>query len=107
MSITLTTAAADRVRFFMEKDNAQGLRLGIRKSGCSGWAYEIDMANDILDGEQVFEQNGVRILVHSEWLEKMEGMEIDFVQEGLNRVFKFNNPNVTASCGCGESISFN
>ncbi len=106
MAITLTESAANRVREFMQKEQAQGLRLDLRKSGCSGWAYEVELVQQPQPEDVAFDQNGVRVFVNPEVLEKIDGTEIDFVQEGINRVFKFNNPNVTASCGCGESISF-
>ncbi len=106
MAITLTESAADRVREFMRKEQASGLRLDLRKSGCSGWAYEVELVDQPLPEDVEFDQNGVKVFVNREVLDKIDGTEIDFVQEGFNRVFKFNNPNVTASCGCGESISF-
>ncbi len=106
MAITLTDSAAQRVREFMQREQASGLRLDLRKSGCSGWAYEVELVDQPVPGDVVFEQGDVKVFVNSEVLEKIDGTEIDFVQEGINRVFKFNNPNVTASCGCGESISF-
>lgn len=106
MSIQLTSAAASRVRQFLgEREGAAGLRFGVRKTGCSGWAYTVDIAPTIGPADEVFEQDGLKIIVDREALAVVDGTEIDFVRQGLNRVFVFRNPRVTAECGCGESFS--
>lgn len=106
MPITLTQAAADRVRdYVVEQSGGMGLRLGVRKTGCSGWAYTVDTAASVDDGDQVFEQFGVKVVVDAKALPLLDGTEVDFVRQGLNRQFVFRNPNVAGECGCGESFS--
>ena len=106
MAVTLTAAAADRVRQFMaETPGAVGLRFGVKKSGCSGWAYVVDIATTARDGEAVFEQGGVNVRVDAESLAEVDGTEIDFVKAGLNQQFVFRNPRMAGECGCGESFT--
>lgn len=106
MSITLTEAAANRVRqYVVDQGGGLGLRFGVRKTGCSGWAYTVDVAHMIGAQDQVFEQHGVKVIVDSQALPLVDGTEIDFVRQGLNRNFAFRNPNVAGECGCGESFS--
>ncbi|HET8552141.1 MAG TPA: iron-sulfur cluster assembly protein IscA [Gammaproteobacteria bacterium] len=106
MAITLTESAAERVRNYIAgRPEAVGLRLGVRKTGCSGFAYAIDYAHETRADDAVFEERGVRIVVDRKSLPMLEGVEVDFVREGLNQAFKFHNPNVKDECGCGESFS--
>ncbi|HET6654685.1 MAG TPA: iron-sulfur cluster assembly accessory protein [Gammaproteobacteria bacterium] len=106
MAITLTESAADRVRDYVAKQpDAVGLRLGVRKTGCSGYAYAIDYARETGADDTVFDQQGVRIVVDRKSLALLDGIEVDFVRDGLNQAFKFRNPNVKDECGCGESFS--
>jgi len=106
MAITLTPAAVDRVRQFMASTpHALGLRFGVRKSGCSGWAYVVDIATAANDDDVVFEQDGVSVRVDADSLAAVDGTEIDFVKQGLNQSFVFRNPQVEAECGCGESFT--
>jgi len=105
MSIQLTDTAAQRVKQFLEKENGVALRLGVRKTGCSGWAYEVSIASGFESDDQVFEDNGVKIVVDNESLPYLQGSRIDFTQSGLNRTFQFDNPNATDECGCGESFT--
>lgn len=106
MSISLTNSAAQRVRSYLEKrGSGVGLRLGVRRSGCNGWAYTIDYADDVTPSDIVFEQGGVKVIVAADTLELIDGTEVDFIKEGLNEAFKFRNPNVKGECGCGESFS--
>ena len=106
MTITLTENAAKHVRKSLTKrGKGVGLRLGVRTSGCSGLAYRVEFADDIEAGDVQFESNGVKVLVDSKSLAFLDGMELDYVREGINEVFKFNNPNVKDQCGCGESFS--
>ena len=100
MAISLTHSAAERVRSFLDQDGGLGLRLGVKKTGCSGWAYTVELADDI-----VFEQDNVKIVVTSDSLAFLDGSVIDFAAEGLGSSFQFNNPNVTDECGCGESFT--
>ncbi len=106
MAISLTSNAATRVRTYLEKrGSGVGLRLGVRKSGCNGWAYTIDYADAVQPHDVVFDDAGVKVIVDAESLELIDGTEIDFVKDGLNEAFKFRNPNVKGECGCGESFS--
>lgn len=105
MAISLTNTAADRVRTFLERDGGHGLRVGVRRTGCSGWAYVVQLADAVEDEDMVFENNGVKVFVSPESLAFLDGSEIDFVKDGLNHTFQFNNPNVTDECGCGESFT--
>ncbi|MGL4827204.1 MAG: iron-sulfur cluster assembly protein IscA [Vibrionaceae bacterium] len=105
MAISLTDAAAQRVQSFLQKrGKGVGLRLAVRTSGCSGMAYVLEFVDEINEEDQVFEQKGVKVIVDSKSLLYLDGTELDFVKEGLNEGFKFNNPNVTSECGCGESF---
>jgi iron-sulfur cluster assembly protein len=108
MSVTLTTRAADRVKQYLEQTpGGIGLSVSVRKSGCSGWAYAIDIAKVADPGEQVFHSHGVDVRVPEAALAQLEGTEIDFISEGLNQQFQFKNPRVTGQCGCGESFTTN
>ena len=82
-----------------------GLRLGVRKTGCSGFAYVINYADDSQPEDVVFENRGVKVFVDRSSLQLIDGTEVDFVKQGLNEAFKFRNPNVKGECGCGESFS--
>ena len=106
MAIHLTPAALDRVRQFLAGDAAAlGLRFGVKRTGCSGWGYVVDMARDAREGDAVFEQDGVSIRVDADSLALVDGTEIDFLKQGLNEQFVFRNPNVAGECGCGESFT--
>ncbi|PSW19678.1 iron-sulfur cluster assembly protein IscA [Photobacterium sanctipauli] len=106
MAISITEAAAGRVATFLEnRGKGLGLRLGVRTSGCSGMAYVLEFVDDLEEGDQVFEEKGVKIIVDAKSLVYLEGTELDFAKEGLNEGFKFNNPNVSSECGCGESFN--
>ena len=104
--IHLTESAVARVRQFLDADpNAQALRFGVRRNGCSGYAYIVDLTASIATNDRVFEQDGVRVVVDPESLPLVDGTEIDFNKQGLNAAFSFRNPNVTGECGCGESFT--
>ncbi len=106
MSITMTENAAARVRQFMTKrGKGEGLRIGVRTSGCSGKAYVIEYADRIEPEDEVYESHGVKIIVDKKSLVYLDGTELDYTREGLNEGFKFNNPNVKDTCGCGESFN--
>ena len=106
MTITLTDAAAERVKAFLDnRGKGVGLRLGVKTSGCSGMAYIIEFADEIDSSDEVFEDKGVQVLVDKKSLIYLDGTELDYGKEGLNEGFKFNNPNVKDSCGCGESFT--
>jgi iron-sulfur cluster assembly protein len=106
MAISLTESAADRVRNYLDaKGEGVGLRLGVTKTGCSGYSYVLNYAEDIGDADVVFEDKGVKVVVDAEALPLIDGTEVDFVKSGLNEAFCFRNPNVTGECGCGESFN--
>jgi len=105
MSISLTEAAARRVREFIHREGGVGLRVGVRRTGCSGWAYEVSLAREVAEEDHVFVDGDVRVVVDPESLPLVDGSRIDFVSEGLNRTFQFQNPNATEECGCGESFT--
>lgn len=106
MSIQLTPAALDRARHFVAREpGAIGLRFGVRRTGCSGWGYLVDVAREAAPEDRVFEQDGLALLVDAESLALVDGTTIDFVRRGLNQEFVFDNPNATAACGCGESFT--
>jgi len=106
MAITLTPTALARVRQYLaETPGALGLRFGVKRSGCSGWSYVVDIATAAGADDTVFEQEGVSVLVDAASLAQVAGTQIDFVQTGLNRNFVFRNPRVAAECGCGESFT--
>lgn len=106
MSISLTPAAAERVRTFMaSRGKGVGLRLGIKQTGCSGYAYVVSYADDVGPQDVVFDAAGVKVVVDGDSLRFVDGTEIDFVRQGLNEAFKFRNPNVKGECGCGESFN--
>lgn len=106
MAISLTPAAADRVRIFLAaRGQGLGLRLGVRKTGCSGFAYVVDYVDATRPDDLVFEDHGVRVFVDPQSLPMIDGTEVDFVKQGLNESFKFRNPQTKAECGCGESFT--
>jgi iron-sulfur cluster assembly protein len=107
MSITLTPSAADHVKSMLaNRGQGEGLRLDLTRSGCSGYAYVMDFADSVEPTDRVFESHGVRVIVDEKNIEFLDGIELDYVRDGLNEMFKFNNPNVKSACGCGESIGF-
>jgi len=106
MAITLTESAAERVKSYLDhRGHGEGLRLGVKKTGCSGWAYVVDFADEIQPNDQVFEDHGIKVIVNNDNLSFLDGTEVDFRKEGLGEVFKFHNPNVKDECGCGESFN--
>ncbi|MAA66567.1 MAG: iron-sulfur cluster assembly accessory protein [Alteromonadaceae bacterium] len=106
VGVTMTPAAVDHVRKQLaKKPDAQGIRLAVRKSGCSGFMYETEWVTEQLDDDAVFTIDNVDVYVERKHLPVVNGTEIDFIREGLNSMFHFRNPNATAECGCGESFS--
>ena len=104
--VALTDAAASHVQRYMAKrGKGVGLRLGVRTTGCSGLAYKIEFADDVAPGDHRFESNGVTVLIDPKSLAYLSGTELDYVKEGLNEGFKFNNPTEKDRCGCGESFN--
>jgi iron-sulfur cluster assembly protein len=105
MAISLTESAARHVsRYIERRGKGLGLRLGVKTTGCSGLAYTLEYADEIKPEDESFESYGVTVLIDPKSLVYIDGTELDFVREGLNEGFKFNNPNVKSECGCGESF---
>jgi iron-sulfur cluster assembly protein len=105
MAVKLTEGAAQRVRdYLINNGMAIGLRLGVRKTGCSGFAYTLGVADSIAAADHVFESHGVKVLVDEKNLAFLDGTEVDFTREEFGESFKFRNPNVKSECGCGESF---
>ena len=105
MSVTLTEAAARHVqRYLSRRGKGVGVRLGVKTTGCSGLAYTLEYADDVSPEDVVFQDQGVQVFVDPKSLAYIQGTQLDFVREGLNEGFKFNNPNERDRCGCGESF---
>lgn len=106
MAITLTESAAKQINRTLEKrGSGVGYRLAVKNSGCSGFMYVLDYADEVNDGDKVIEKDGAKLLVGPESLPFIDGTEVDFATQGLNRTFTFNNPNAVSTCGCGESFN--
>ena len=106
MTVKLTESAAHRVASYLQKrGHGVGLRVGVKKTGFSGYAYQLDYADQVEDGDVVFEDRGVKLIVDNSSLPFVEGTEVDFVKDGLNEAFRFRNPNAKGECGCGESFN--
>jgi iron-sulfur cluster assembly protein len=106
MAISLTEPAAERVRSYLEtRGHGVGLRIGVTKTGCNGFAYVVNYADEVTEDDRLFEDRGVTVVVDAASLELIDGTEVDFIKEGLNEAFKFRNPNVAGECGCGESFN--
>lgn len=106
MAITMTAPAAERVKSFLDnRGKGVGLRLGVKTSGCSGMAYVLEFVDEVKEEDQVFECEGVQVIVDPKSMVYLDGTELDYGKEGLNEGFKFNNPNVKNNCGCGESFN--
>jgi len=108
MAIQLTDSAVQHVRkMLVEHEGSIGLRLGTRRSGCSGFAYVVDYASAVEANDTVFESGGIKVLVDSASLPHLDGMTVNYVKNGLLcEGLEFINPNARSSCGCGESIAF-
>ncbi|MBT8114272.1 MAG: iron-sulfur cluster assembly accessory protein [Arenicella sp.] len=105
MAITLTQSAAERIAQQIDKNQAMALRFAVVESGCSGYSYVMDLTDKIDDDDNVYEHDGVKVVVDSKSLAILDGTQIDYVAEGLNQTFKFSNPKATDECGCGESFA--
>jgi iron-sulfur cluster assembly protein len=106
VSITVTESAAKRAKTFLQnRGKGLGIRLGVKTTGCSGLAYVLEFVDDLNDGDTVFEDNGVKVIIDGKSLAYLDGTELDFTKEGLNEGFQFRNPNVNGECGCGESFT--
>ncbi len=106
MTISVTEKAARHItRSIAKRGKGLGLRLGVRTSGCSGLAYAIEYVDEAAPEDLSFESHGVCLYIDPKSHTILQGTELDFVREGLNEGFKFNNPNAKGTCGCGESFS--
>ncbi|WP_428087134.1 iron-sulfur cluster assembly protein IscA [Candidatus Thioglobus sp.] len=106
MAITLTDVAAKRVAGFLEnRGSGIGIRLSVQTTGCSGLGYNIEFVDTANEDDSVFTDNGVQVIIDAKSLIYLDGTQVDFVKEGLNEGFEFNNPNAKAECGCGESFT--
>ena len=106
MAVTLTDAAANRVQTFLaNRGKGIGLRLGIKTTGCSGLAYVLEFVDELDEGDEVYEHNGVKVIIDAKSMVYLDGTELDYTTEGLNEGFKFTNPNQQDECGCGESFT--
>ncbi|MGZ2926927.1 iron-sulfur cluster assembly protein IscA [Pseudomonas aeruginosa] len=106
MAISMTEAAAKHVQRSLEgRGKGEGIRLGVRTTGCSGLAYVLEFVDELAAEDLVFESHGVKVIIDPKSLVYLDGTEVDFTREGLNEGFKFNNPNVRGECGCGESFN--
>jgi iron-sulfur cluster assembly protein len=106
MGITVTESALRQIKKVLSQQaKAEGLRVGVKKTGCSGYSYVLGFVEQVEANDEVFERDGVKIVVDKQALSLLDGTELDYQREGLNESFKFHNPKVTATCGCGESFS--
>lgn len=106
MAITMTAAASNRIQTFLaNRGKGLGLRLGVKTTGCSGLAYVLEFVDELQEGDEVFEDNGVKVIIDAKSLVYLDGTELDFVKNGLNEGFEFKNPNQKDECGCGESFT--
>ena len=104
--LAISPSAAEQIqRVLEERGHGLGLRVSVKPSGCSGYSYVLDFADEAASNDTVFDEHGVSVFVAPEALEMIDGSEVDYVSEGLNRFFRFNNPNVKDECGCGESFT--
>lgn len=103
--IHLTEAARQQARRELQRSGAAGIRLNLDESGCSGFMYVLDFVEDVPERDKRFDIDGIALYVPEKWLPMLNGLEIDYVKEGVNSLFKFRNPNATGECGCGESFT--
>lgn len=106
MSITVSDAASEKIQQFMEnRGKGIGIRLGVKTTGCSGLAYTLEFVDELDEYDNVYEQNGTTIVIDNKSLQYLEGIQVDYVKQGLNEGFEFKNPNSAGECGCGESFT--
>jgi len=106
MAVTMTPAATERVQsFLVNRGKGLGLRLGIKTTGCSGLAYVLEFVDGLNEDDEMYTVNDVNIIIDGKSLVYLDGIELDFIKEGLNEGFKFTNPNAKGECGCGESFN--
>ena len=105
-AVTMTSAAATQISRLMAKNNASGLRIGVKKGGCAGMEYTLDYVTDVNPLDEKVEQDGARVMIAPMAQMFLFGTQIDYKTSLLDASFTFNNPNVAEACGCGESIKF-
>ncbi len=106
MALSLTEKAATHIqKSLTNRGKGIGLRLAVKTTGCSGMAYVMEFVDQLENEDKVFESQGVKLIIDPKSLVYIDGTELDYVREGLNEGFKFNNPNVKNECGCGESFN--
>lgn len=105
MAITLSESAAKQIQTSVAKFGGIGLRLGVKKVGCSGLAYTFDMAKEVGPGEHLVEGHDAKLVVTDEAMAVVDGSELDYIREGFKQMFTVKNPNVKSTCGCGESFN--
>ncbi len=106
MGISLTETAANHIQTYLDqRGKGLGLRLAVKTSGCSGMAYVMEFVDELEEGDEVFEDRGVKVIIDPKSLVYLDGTQVDFAKEGLNEGFKFTNPNEKDRCGCGESFT--
>ena len=106
MTVSITPAASQRMRQFLERTpDAVGVRFGVRRTGCSGFGYVVDLAERLDDGDSLVQVDGIPVVIDTRSLPLVDGTVIDFQRQGLNAGFVFHNPNATGQCGCGESFT--
>ncbi len=106
MAISLSSSAVERVKHFLaNRGSGIGVRVGVTTTGCSGLAYLIEFVDEVNSDDELFEQDGVSVIIDKKSLVYLDGTEVDFVREGLNEGFEFKNPNQKGACGCGESFT--
>lgn len=103
--ITITENAAKHINSYLTKrGKGLGVRLGVKTSGCSGMAYNLEFVDEVNEDDLIFEEHGARVYIDPKSLVYLDGTQVDYTKEGLQEGFKFENPNVKGSCGCGESF---
>ena len=108
MSLFVTEKAAVRIQKFIDQDpQAKGFKLSIKKTGCSGWGYEVEIPHELTDDDLVFVDKGINLIATKATIELIDGTTIDFEQQGINHIFVYKNPKATGECGCGESFTTN
>ena len=105
-AVTITDRAATQIARLMAKDGHQGLRIGVKKGGCAGMEYTMDYVTEVDPHDEVVEERGARVMIAPMAQMFLFGTQIDYEVSLLESGFRFNNPNVTEACGCGESIKF-
>jgi len=106
MPLFVTETAASRIKQFLDKNpQALGFKISIKKTGCSGWGYEVELSDKLADDDVLFTDKGINLIANQETMKLISGTTIDYEKQGINHVFVYKNPNATGECGCGESFT--